>query len=207
MVRSNSSRRALALDGGGGRVDSMPEASRGAARRARLRATLRAVMPTIPVAAGIALDAAEVQESFLRASGPGGQNVNKLETAVQLRFDAARSPSLPEAVRARLLLMGRRLYGFGHTMFGFALLAGMLLWQGYRVWPATFPNIVAGMGWLHAKLGLVAVLLAYFIWCGRHVKAIAKGAPAGSSRKWRLWNELPIALLFGIIFLALARPF
>jgi ribosome-associated protein len=71
---------------------------------------MRAAMPTIPITAGIALDAGEVQESFLRASGPGGQNVNKLETAVRLRFDAARSPSLPEAARARLLrLAGRRI--------------------------------------------------------------------------------------------------
>jgi putative membrane protein len=113
----------------------------------------------------------------------------------------------PEAVRARLVLMGQRLYKFGHTMFGFAFLAGLLLWLGYRVFPQDFPNVVAGMGWLHAKLGLVAVLLAYFIWCGRHVKAIAAGASAGSSRKWRLWNELPIVLLFGIIFLVLAKPF
>src|SRR5690606_31430650 len=46
---------------------------------------------------------AELQERFIRASGPGGQNVNKVATAVELRFDVARSPSLPEAVRARLL--------------------------------------------------------------------------------------------------------
>ncbi len=45
----------------------------------------------------------ELQERFIRASGPGGQNVNKVATAVELRFDVARSPSLPEAVRARLL--------------------------------------------------------------------------------------------------------
>ncbi|MBX6374244.1 MAG: aminoacyl-tRNA hydrolase [Acetobacteraceae bacterium] len=64
----------------------------------------------IRVTARIALDEREVEESFLRASGPGGQNVNKLETAVQLRFDAARSPSLPEDVRERLMrLAGRRL--------------------------------------------------------------------------------------------------
>ncbi len=64
----------------------------------------------IPVTRGIALDERELQEDFLRASGPGGQNVNKLETAVQLRFDARRSPSLPEDVRARLeKLAGHRL--------------------------------------------------------------------------------------------------
>ena len=113
----------------------------------------------------------------------------------------------PEAVRARLLLMGRRLYRFGHMMFGFAFLAGLLLWQGHRVLPQHFPNIAAGMGWLHAKLGLVAVLLAFFVWCGRHLKAIAAGAATGSSKRWRLWNELPILLLLGIIFLVLAKPF
>ena len=58
----------------------------------------------------IAIDEGEIDESFIRASGPGGQNVNKLATAVQLRFDVRRSPSLPEDVRARLeRLAGRRL--------------------------------------------------------------------------------------------------
>lgn len=58
----------------------------------------------------IAIDEREIDESFIRASGPGGQNVNKLSTAVQLRFDVRGSPSLPDDVRARLArLAGSRL--------------------------------------------------------------------------------------------------
>ena len=68
----------------------------------------------IPVTHRIALDEAELQESFIRASGPGGQNVNKVATAVQLRFDMRNSPSLPEAVKERLArIAGRRLTNDG----------------------------------------------------------------------------------------------
>lgn len=68
----------------------------------------------IQVSQGIAIDERELDERFVRAPGPGGQHVNKVATAVELRFDAARSPALPEAVRTRLMhLAGRRLNAEG----------------------------------------------------------------------------------------------
>ena len=58
----------------------------------------------------LTLDEREISETFIRASGPGGQNVNKVASAAQLRFDMRNSPSLPDAVKARLVrLAGRRL--------------------------------------------------------------------------------------------------
>jgi ribosome-associated protein len=64
----------------------------------------------IRVTDDISIDPKEIEESFVRASGPGGQNVNKLSTAVQLRFDVRRSPSLPNDVSIRLQrLAGKRL--------------------------------------------------------------------------------------------------
>ncbi len=64
----------------------------------------------IKITDNIIIDEREIQQQFIRSSGPGGQNVNKVETAVQLRFDVKKSQSLPDDVRRRLIrLAGKRI--------------------------------------------------------------------------------------------------
>lgn len=68
----------------------------------------------LEIAPDLQLDENELNYEFIRASGPGGQNVNKVATAVQLRFDVQSSPSLPETVKARLVkLAGKRITADG----------------------------------------------------------------------------------------------
>ena len=101
------------------------------------------------------------------------------------------------AVRDRLVLMGRRLYRFGHIMFGLALIFGLVLWFHFGM---------AG-GWLHAKLTLVALMFAYYIVCGLWLKGAANGKPVPSSKAMRFINELPVFALIAVIYLVLAKPF
>ena len=100
-------------------------------------------------------------------------------------------------VEARLVLMGRRLYAFGHVMFGLSLAMGLVLWMGYRIHG----------GWLHAKLMLVALLLGYFIWTMRILRRAAAGGALPTPTRLRWFNELPILLALGAIWLVLAKPF
>lgn len=105
----------------------------------------------------------------------------------------------------RLALMGRRLYRFGHAMFGLSLVLGLLLWLGYRIAPDLWPKLAGG--WLHVKLTLVALLFAYFIATGRLLKRAAAGAALPSPRWLRLFNELPVFVLLAVLYLVIAKPF
>ena len=101
------------------------------------------------------------------------------------------------AVRARLLLMGRRLYRFGHIMFGLAVALGLVLWLHFGM----------SGGWLHAKLVLVALMLAHYSIGGRWLKGVDAGRALPSARTLRWFNELPVLLLVAIVYLVLAKPF
>jgi putative membrane protein len=100
-------------------------------------------------------------------------------------------------VRARLLLMGRRLYRFGHVMFGIAFVFGLALWLHFGI----------SGGWLHAKLLLVTLILVHFIVTGRWLKSAAACKPLPSARALRWFNEIPVLLLVAVVWLVLAKPF
>ena len=101
------------------------------------------------------------------------------------------------AVRARLVLMGRRLYRFGHIMFGIAAILGGVLWFVFHM----------SGGWLHAKLTVVAAMLAFYILTGRWLKGVDQGRALPSSRSLRIFNEIPVFALIAIVWLVLAKPF
>lgn len=100
-------------------------------------------------------------------------------------------------VQLRLLLMGRKLYRFGHNMFGIAMILGVVLWLYFGI---------AG-GWLHAKLTLVVLMLVHFIIAGRWLKGVEQGRSLPTSFRLRLFNEAPVFLLIAVVWLVLAKPF
>ena len=101
------------------------------------------------------------------------------------------------AVRARLVLMGRRLYRFGHVMFGLAFVLGLVLWLHFGI----------SGGWLHAKLVLVLLMMGHYSIGGRWLKGVDAGKPLPSATALRWFNELPVLLLVAIVWLVLAKPF
>ncbi|HSI44367.1 MAG TPA: CopD family protein [Methylotenera sp.] len=102
-----------------------------------------------------------------------------------------------QAVSDQLKLMEYRLYRF---MFPLAILAigfGLWLWLGYGI----------SGGWLHAKISLVAILVAYHLYCGKLMKDFKLGRNKHSHVWYRWFNELPVLLLFAIVVLVEVKPF
>jgi putative membrane protein len=98
---------------------------------------------------------------------------------------------------ARLKLMERKLYRFMTPLGVLALVFGTWLWLGYGF----------SGGWLHAKLTLVLVLIAYHLYCGRLVTAFAADRNERSHVFYRWFNELPVLLLTAIVILVVVKPF
>ncbi|HMN19978.1 MAG TPA: CopD family protein [Ottowia sp.] len=105
------------------------------------------------------------------------------------------------AERARLLLMARKLYRFMSLLAVPAIAFGLVLWLGYGIGRGP------GNGWLHAKLGLVLVLIAYHALCGRLLARFERQASVHGHVWFRWFNELPVLLLLATVILVTVKPF
>lgn len=97
----------------------------------------------------------------------------------------------------RLKLMEYKLYRFMTPLGILAVGLGLWLWFGYGF---------AG-GWLHAKTLLVAGLVAYHLYCGKLLRDFAAGRNTRSHRWYRVFNEVPVVVLFAVVFLVVLKPF
>ena len=101
------------------------------------------------------------------------------------------------ATRERLAMMEAKLYRFMTPLAILAVGLGLWLWFGYGF---------AG-GWLHVKTLLVVLLVAYHLYCGRLMRAFAAGRNTRSHVWYRYFNEIPVLVLFVIVFLVVLKPF
>lgn len=99
--------------------------------------------------------------------------------------------------RERLALMEHKLYRFMTPLGILAVAFGLWLWFGYGF---------AG-GWLHAKVTLVLLLVAYHLYCGKLMRDFAAGRNARSHVWFRVFNEIPVLVLFVVVFLVVLKPF
>ena len=102
-----------------------------------------------------------------------------------------------DAERARLLLMAGKLYRFMTPLGVLAVAFGTWLWLGFGF----------SGGWLHAKLVLVLLLVAYHLYCGKLLKAFASGKNSKNHVWYRWFNEFPVLLLAAIVILVVVKPF
>lgn len=115
----------------------------------------------------------------------------------RIYVNLAMVPADSVAERERLLLMAHKLYRFMMPLAVLALVFGLWLWLGYGI---------SGT-WLHAKLVLVAVLIAYHLYCGRLLKAFAEQGNIRGHVWYRWFNEVPVLVLAAVVFLVVLRPF
>ena len=101
------------------------------------------------------------------------------------------------AERERLLLMAGKLFKFMTPLGVLAVGLGLVLWFAYGF----------SGGWLHAKTALVGVLVGYHVHCGRVLADFRAGANRRSHVWYRFYNELPVLVLFAVIFLVVLKPF
>jgi putative membrane protein len=106
-------------------------------------------------------------------------------------------PPGSSAERERLLLMAGKLYRFMTPLGVLAVVLGLWLWFGYGF---------AG-GWLHAKTALVALLVIYHWHCGRLLAEFRAGRNTRSHVWFRFYNEMPVLVLFAVVFLVVLKPF
>lgn len=97
----------------------------------------------------------------------------------------------------RLKVMARKLYHFSSAMGALGILLGLALWLGFHI----------SGGWLHAKLTLVVLLLAYHISTRVFMKRMQRDEPLPRAVTLRLYNEAPVLLLLGILYLVIVKPF
>lgn len=99
----------------------------------------------------------------------------------------------------QLKVMERKLYRF---VTPFAALS-----VGLGLWMLVLQPALLGQGWMHAKLALVALLIVYHFWCGRLLRQLRDDVSTHSHRYFRVFNELPVLILFAVVILAVVRPF
>lgn len=100
----------------------------------------------------------------------------------------------------RFKIMERRLLMITHVGAAGTLALGLYLWLGYL-------TVYSSAGWMHAKLVLVAALVAYHLYCWRAVRAFAAGTNKHSARFYRLFNEVPALILVAVVILVVVKPF
>ena len=106
-------------------------------------------------------------------------------------------PADSVAERERLLLMAGNLFRFMTPLGVLAVVSGLWLWLGYGF----------SGGWLHAKVTLVALLVVYHWHCGRVFQVFRRGSNGKSHVWFRFYNEMPVLVLFAVVFLVVLKPF